>query len=141
MPSVRQRALATTDQPPSGGRRSRSSAISRWALFIRPCTNPADTGPDGRRPSGSIASVPASVRANSRASATVGTKATQRRSPNSATAIPRAAWAAAIRSGAPPSPAMPPRSSSTAAASASLTAATTSRYSFSHPSAIAFPAG
>ena len=106
-PSPRQRALATTDQPPSGGCRSRSSTISRWALLISPWTNLATTGPPGRCPSGSSPTVAGKVVANWRAWAIRGTNARARRSPNCAAVIARAAWAAAIATGTPPSPTRP----------------------------------
>jgi hypothetical protein len=102
-PSPRQRALATTDQPPSGGCRSRSSTSSRWALVMPPCTCPADTGPSGRCRGGSSRSVAGRVRANWRDWSMRGRNASVRRSPNRAAVIASAACAAAIRSGIPPS--------------------------------------
>ena len=92
---------------------------------MSPCTNPAATGPAGRRPGGSSSRIRGSVQANSRASATRGRNTTQRRSPWSAAAIASAACAAAIAKGTPPSASRASPSSSRACASA--TAATTSR--------------
>ena len=91
-----------------------------------PCTYPADSGPAGRRCSGSMASVAGSRPANWRARAIRGRNATQRRSPNWAAAIASAAWAAARRTGTSSS-----ASSSSAASSSAtwrlVTAATTMR--------------